>query len=259
MATLQDAINATRNGNSVEAQKILGGILKTDTENTQAWYLLALLVDSPEKKEAYLKRVLALDPSHEKAKEELYGSVAPPTSSLMTEPELIIEDETAVSPSPAFEEPSSFSSDTHDSSLPSWLESENPNISEEMLVEEEPSEIFNSDLPDWLSSESSAIDVLDEPPTVPSAVTPKEIADSLSLESPLETTEPQSEPSSEELDLSTQLEHTTPASASKPSSLHQPTSMSPPSVFGWNIALAVLSLLVILTLIAITLQLSNLF
>lgn len=64
---LQHAIGATREGRTLEAKRILADLLKTDTENVQAWFLLAMLVDSPEKKQAYLQRVLVLDPTHEKA------------------------------------------------------------------------------------------------------------------------------------------------------------------------------------------------
>ncbi|MEM7331814.1 MAG: tetratricopeptide repeat protein [Chloroflexota bacterium] len=255
MATLQEAINATRSGNNIEAQKILADILKTDTDNTQAWYLLALLVDSPEKKEAYLNRVLALDPDHEKAKEALANAVMPATSSMTLEPESVIEQDTAVSPTATFEDPSDFSSDTIDSSLPSWLEADNPNVSEDMLVEEEPSEIFNSELPDWLSSESSALDVLDEPPTVPSAVTPKEISEAISLDDDLDLS---LEPEEGSLtDLSEEIDQSLPQSDPAPSTLEHTAEPSKPSLLGWNLALAILSLLALLTLVALVTQLFN--
>ncbi len=258
MTSLQEAIDATRSGNHIEAQKILADILKSDNENTQAWYLLPLLVDCPEKKEAYLNRVLALDPMHEKAQEELAASIPAPTSTL-TDSEPVIEGDTAVSPTAKFEDPSDFSSDTIDSNLPSWLESDNPTVSDDMLVEEEPSEIFNSELPDWLSSESAPIDVLDEPPTLPSAMAPSnQDDDTLTLDEPDEQVENVLEDESE--DLSLELEHadsTDSLNETDHSHLEEPADSS--SVRVWNILLFLLTLLALITLIAIALQLINIF
>lgn len=68
---LQDAIVATRAGNTREAQLLLTDILKEDPNETQAWFLLSNLVESEDKKMAYLGKVLALDPSHNKAAQQL--------------------------------------------------------------------------------------------------------------------------------------------------------------------------------------------
>lgn len=68
---LQQAITAVRNGQENEAQLLLAQVLKEDPQETQAWFLLSTLVDSEQKKKAYLGKVLALDPGHPMAKKML--------------------------------------------------------------------------------------------------------------------------------------------------------------------------------------------
>ncbi|RMG94693.1 MAG: hypothetical protein D6706_13405 [Chloroflexi bacterium] len=68
---LQEAIDATRNGNTKQAIRLLTEILKENPDETHAWFLLSHLVDSPSKKMAYLRKVLALDPEHPKARQRL--------------------------------------------------------------------------------------------------------------------------------------------------------------------------------------------
>ncbi|MEJ2751030.1 MAG: hypothetical protein P8183_24460 [Anaerolineae bacterium] len=68
---LQQAITAVRNGQENEAQLLLTQVLKEDPQETQAWFLLSTLVDSEQKKKAYLGKVLALDPDHPMAKKML--------------------------------------------------------------------------------------------------------------------------------------------------------------------------------------------
>jgi len=68
---LQQAMSAAREGRSKEAQVLLTQILSQDPEEAQAWFLLSHLVDSEQKQLAYLKKVLALDPHHEKAAQRL--------------------------------------------------------------------------------------------------------------------------------------------------------------------------------------------
>ena len=70
---LQQAIQLARQGDKQKAQYLLTQTLQEEPENTQAWYLLSLLVDSEAKQAAYLQRVLALDPAHEKAQSRLSG------------------------------------------------------------------------------------------------------------------------------------------------------------------------------------------
>lgn len=167
--TLQDAILATRNGDKVGAQKVLVNVLKADTENIHAWYLLALLVDSPEKREAYLNQVLRLDPTHEKAREALGALSVTETSTVQPSHESDAFDSTKFfeSEKPVhhqFEEPAQFEMDGDDSILPSWLSDEDGEVTSDMLMEEDPSEIFAADLPDWLGEASPG--VIEEPPTL---------------------------------------------------------------------------------------------
>jgi hypothetical protein len=68
---LQQAINAARNGQENEAQLLLTQVLKENPQETQAWFLLSTLVDSEQKKRAYLGKVLALDPGHPMAQKML--------------------------------------------------------------------------------------------------------------------------------------------------------------------------------------------
>ena len=68
---LKEAIAAVRAGDKREAQRQLTELLDNDPQQVQGWYLLSLLVDSPQKQAAYLSKTLALDPQHEKAKAQL--------------------------------------------------------------------------------------------------------------------------------------------------------------------------------------------
>ena len=67
----QQAIEMTRSGDKVGAQKKIAELLKADPDNAHAWYLLSLLVDSDQKRAVYLSKVVALNPNHEKAVEQL--------------------------------------------------------------------------------------------------------------------------------------------------------------------------------------------
>lgn len=58
---------AARSGQKKEAQYLLTQVLQDDPNEVQAWFLLSHLVDSEGKQVAYLKKVVALDPTHEKA------------------------------------------------------------------------------------------------------------------------------------------------------------------------------------------------
>ena len=45
----QEAIEMTRSGDKVGAQKKVAALLKEDPDNAHGWYLLSLLVDSDQK------------------------------------------------------------------------------------------------------------------------------------------------------------------------------------------------------------------
>ncbi len=66
---LQEAIGAARAGETRTAQQLLTDVLKDDPAQVQAWFLLSHLVESPQKQQAYLGKVLALDPGHEQARQ----------------------------------------------------------------------------------------------------------------------------------------------------------------------------------------------
>ena len=77
---LQQAISVARSGQKTEAQLLLTEVLQDDPNETQAWFLLSTLVDSKQKKSAYLGKVLALEPDHEMAQtmlERLQEGVEP--------------------------------------------------------------------------------------------------------------------------------------------------------------------------------------
>jgi hypothetical protein len=68
---LQQAMAAAQSGQLREAQILLTQILNEDPDEVQAWFLLSHLVDSEQQQSVYLKKVLELDPTHEKAVELL--------------------------------------------------------------------------------------------------------------------------------------------------------------------------------------------
>ena len=68
---LQAAIAAARSGDKRAAQQQLVLLLKDNPQQDQGWYLLSLLVDSPQKQSTYLSKTLALNPNHEKARQQL--------------------------------------------------------------------------------------------------------------------------------------------------------------------------------------------
>lgn len=163
---LQQAIEAARSGESQKAQVLLAQILKDDTKNVHAWFLLSHLVESKEKKVAFLKKVLDLDPTHQKAQERLAELM--PTK---TEPMVV---ETAVLPAPEdqptpviFAEPDNdahfqqdeedlFAEEDEDDDLPAWLSEDSGDlISPEALAAEALPEFSDTvdaeDLPDWLT------------------------------------------------------------------------------------------------------------
>lgn len=168
-AQLKQAIAATRSGKKKEAQILLTQILEADPRNVQAWYLLSLLVDSGSKQRAYLQKVVALDPTHEKAQARLaeleMAETAVPAPSAPPMP-------------PAEEEPipaPGVETDTADT-MPDWLLEEMDTGS----VEPDDEEIEPADLPDWLRDSTPAGIISDEAPAseaeIPTPVTAPEPA-----------------------------------------------------------------------------------
>lgn len=155
---LQEAIQTVRQGNKKEAQRQLTALLEENPEQVQGWYLLSLLVESPQKQAAYLSKTLALNPQHEKAKEHLTalqqdGSLAA-TATISAE---------AIPPKNVIDQ-----SETDD--LPEWLIEEGGSQPVQSDESEQSGEtaVANETLPDWLK-EPSALEtetVTEENPTV---------------------------------------------------------------------------------------------
>jgi len=68
---LSQAIKLFNAGQKQEALKLLSEVLKNDPSNIQAWYGMALCHEDIEKKKYCLNRVLALNPTHTKARQLL--------------------------------------------------------------------------------------------------------------------------------------------------------------------------------------------
>ena len=60
-----------RQGNRAEARRLLQATVKEHPDNAEAWLGLAWLAEEAEEREAFLQRVLELDPEHIQAKSEL--------------------------------------------------------------------------------------------------------------------------------------------------------------------------------------------
>jgi hypothetical protein len=67
---VQEEITATRAGEKRSAQLLLTEELQENPNNEHAWFLLGNLVDSPEKRMAYLGKTLAINPQHQKARQQ---------------------------------------------------------------------------------------------------------------------------------------------------------------------------------------------
>lgn len=120
---LLDAISAIRNGNSREAQQLLTDLLQEDPSNEQAWFLLSNIVESDELRTAYLSKTLALNPHHEKARQQLARLKVTAVATPQSEPDIYDDED----PFAAFaDEDESFddeesSSDEMDA-LPDWID-----------------------------------------------------------------------------------------------------------------------------------------
>ncbi len=68
---LKQAVLLYKQGNKSQAATLLGEIVRQDPNNSNAWYGLALSLDEPDKKIFCLKKVIALEPSHQKARQLL--------------------------------------------------------------------------------------------------------------------------------------------------------------------------------------------
>lgn len=166
---LQQAILAARNGQETEAQLLLTQVLKEDPNETQAWFLLSTLVDSEQKKTAYLGKVLALEPDHQIAQKMLarlqeVGEVETEIETEIGTEEIAVEIDAEEDEAPS--EPVVVSYNTADflaqqkgDTLPAWLvEEEDLAIIDEAAAtqtesDQEPASDEDAVIPDWLQNE----------------------------------------------------------------------------------------------------------
>ena len=109
-ATLQEAIAAVRRGETERAQLLTAEVIRDNPDDANAWYLLSQLVDSDTRRAAYLSKVLALDPTHERARADLG---ARPT-------------EDAPQPAAEFTPPTTEAVAVAPESMPEWLQPLSP-------------------------------------------------------------------------------------------------------------------------------------
>jgi hypothetical protein len=156
---LQQAIQATRAGDTKNAQFLLTQAIQEDPNNPQSWYLLSLLVDDKEKKQTYLTKVIEIDPDHTRAHEQLVAITETAVPDILEEPELI-EVEKAFEPEVVVV----LSSDSPDleaqdegETLPDWMsddlplaEDEAEGAAVETAVAEADTAAEQAEIPDWL-------------------------------------------------------------------------------------------------------------
>ncbi|GJM40393.1 MAG: hypothetical protein DHS20C20_06750 [Ardenticatenaceae bacterium] len=159
---LKEAITLARAGEREAAQKQLTSFLDEKPEEAQGWYLLSLLVESPQKQAAYLSKTLAINPNHSKAKaqlETLQGAAAlAPTSSISSD----------------FGERTDLLEQAEEDALPDWLQQEQdvdalPTL--EKVEDISDTAVPNETLPDWLKEpaaipEEPLLKPVEESPTV---------------------------------------------------------------------------------------------
>ena len=80
--TLQDAIAAVRAGETERAQLLAADVIRDNPDDAHAWYLLSQLVDSDARRALYLRKTLALDPEHARARAEFDALPAAAVASL---------------------------------------------------------------------------------------------------------------------------------------------------------------------------------
>ena len=156
---LKEAIAAVRVGDKREAQRQLTELLDNDPQQVQGWYLLSLLVDSPQKQAAYLSKTLALDPQHEKAKAQL--------ATLQTEGSLAATATIATEEKVSLDVVAQAESDE----LPDWLITESVDLPAAAHPETlEETAVTNKPIPDWLQEaavlDTESANLVAEEPTV---------------------------------------------------------------------------------------------
>jgi len=98
---LEQAVLLYKQGNKPQAARLLGEIVRQDPNNSNAWYGLALSLDEKDKKIFCLKKVLTLEPSHQKAIQLLEQLQTEQKSSVF------IQEKTTKSVQPVIQKPAS--------------------------------------------------------------------------------------------------------------------------------------------------------
>lgn len=182
--TLVQAIELLKAGQASQAAVLLANVLKEEPELVQGWYMLGLALEDEEKKIRAFKRVLKLDPSHEKARKQLEKLEDQGLSTPVRTPEPEPEIEPAPPPAPAVQD---------DFNLPDWMQDSSFDPSD--YASEIPGIIDSEDaeIPAW--AQQSPLEFqedtgLVEQPATP--IEPEQVKDSFQPESGDEA-EPQGE------------------------------------------------------------------
>jgi hypothetical protein len=151
----QEAVAAARAGEKETAQHLLIDILEENPAETQAWFLLSHLVDGEEKQVAYLKKVVALDPTHAKARQRLSQLQPQPVS--------------APKP-PISADPFDFEAQAAGDTLPEWMADEETTAPAAAAPPAAPAGETPTEIPDWLQTSLDAeADELDKADASPAA------------------------------------------------------------------------------------------
>ncbi|MEZ4595228.1 MAG: hypothetical protein R3D55_29390, partial [Chloroflexota bacterium] len=160
---------AVRAGDRAAAQQQLATLLEENPEEAQGWYLLSLLVDSPQKQAAYLSKTLALNPNHPKAKGQLAtlqgAGIIAPTSTFDMDMDIDTDMD--------MDETTAFLDQAEGDTLPDWLQADQfdqiAKPVEDLAEEPEETAVPNDTLPDWLKEPALLADdpdAVEESPTM---------------------------------------------------------------------------------------------
>jgi pimeloyl-ACP methyl ester carboxylesterase len=75
---LQAGIAAVKSGDRERAAGLLAQVIKADPNSEEGWYWLGLSLSAPDQRDYCFRRVLALNPDHGKARQQLERLTAPP-------------------------------------------------------------------------------------------------------------------------------------------------------------------------------------
>lgn len=150
------AIQATRAGDKKNAQYLLTQAIQEDPDDPQSWFLLSLLVDDRAKKETYLTKVVALDPDHEKAHNELAALTKTAVMHSQPEPVEVYQDVPAEEPTTVAISSGSADLVAQDAgaTLPDWMADDLPPASESVteIIETTTVAEAKEAFPDWLQT-----------------------------------------------------------------------------------------------------------